>query len=197
MNEQQKAALLRAFGGDAAAMDKFLSAVKGLNNDVTARDMIARAMGTPEPAPVATPAQDAGAGATAQAQTETPAGDEAGPVFELDNEAIGAIARSQEMADVLTQALAPVMAQLSGILEQLKTHTEDIGGLDDAATQIYTRLEAVEQTEEQKRSVWMADRPARQTYKVTHRAREARQDTGAAESLAQVAERGLAQLNGS
>lgn len=192
MNELQKAALLRAFGGDTAAMEKFLAGVKGLNDDVTARDMIARAMGTPAetPAAVATPAP-------AATPAETPAGDEAGPVFELDNEAIGAIVRSDEMAQAFTTALAPVMAQLAGILEQLKAHGEDISGLDDAATQIYTRLEAVEATEEQKRAVWMADRPARQPARVTYRAREARQDTGAAESLAAVAERGLAQLNGS
>ncbi len=190
MNEQQKAALLRAFGGDAAAMEKFLAGVKGLNNDVTARDMIARAMATPEPAP-------APVATTAQAQTETPAANEADQVLELDDEAIGAIVRSQAMTAAFTEALAPVMALLSGIQEKLNAQGTDIADLDEAAATIYERLEAVEATDEQKRSVWMADRPARQTYRVTHRAREARQDSGAGESLAAIAERGLAQINGS
>jgi len=201
MNEQQKAALLRAFGGDAAAMEKFLAGVKGLNNDVTARDMIARAMATPEPAAVATPAQDAAANnAGAQAQTETPAGEQIGAtleVLELDDAAIGAIVRSTAMTEAFTEALAPVMALLSGIQEKLSAQSTDIADLDEAAATIYERLEAVEATEEQKRSVWMADRPARQPARVTYRAREARQDTGAGETLAAVAERGLAQINGS
>ena len=193
MNEQQKAALLRAFGGDAAAMEKFLAGVKGLNDDVTARDMIARAMATPAqpaqtPAPVATPAET---------PAQTPAGDEADQVFELDDAAIGAIVRSAAMTEAFSEALAPVMALLSGIQEKLNAQGTDIADLDEAATQIYKRLEAVEATEEQKRSVWMADRPARQPARVTYRAREARQDSGAGESLAAIAERGLAQINGS
>ncbi len=183
MNEQQKAALLRAFGGNEEAMNKFLAGVKGLNNDVTARDMIARALGDPAQTPAATPAQP-----------ETPAANDA-PVLELDEAAIGAIVRSDAMAQAFTAAIQPVMAQLAGILEQLKAQATDIEGLDDAATQIYTRLEAVEATEEEKRSTWLADRPARQPARVTYRAREARIEDAPA-TLAEIAERGLAQLNG-
>jgi hypothetical protein len=115
----------------------------------------------------------------------------------LDEETLPGLAAGLLETDAFQQVLVPILDGLRGLSEKLEAAVASLTqGQEQALGPVRSRLEKLEATDDQKRSEWEADLPAkRTTINVTYRAPgRGEEEEGAEKSYKERAEETLATI---
>lgn len=164
MNEREREALLKLYQGDEDKVEAFLANAQGVDRSIQEQGLITRQ-------------KQEGDASEGEKEPEGEEGaSETLPIdgyIELDDEAIGEIVKQTLSSEPFT-ALADGFATLHAEVESLKSTLETER---KRSLEYKTRLEALEQTDEQKRAQWQEDVPRKATRQATYRPREARRES--------------------
>lgn len=192
VKKEVKEALVKLVGEDLAG--QFEQVADTTNRSIEEQGLIVRAAA--ETAQVTPPAAPAAPVTSSTAQVTPPPVQAAAPpetpavnTVEIDDEALQAMIAALEQSPLL-QTLQTNLAALSAAVQPLQDAQQ---ALTRSLDELAPRLEALEQTEEQRQEQWQADLPPARRSRITYRPREVA--APAAQNGASMADTAQATLN--